>query len=92
MDLQQNPVRVLVQDYGWVHLGLGLIGNITFFIGSIFFLPSFESWKTLGVWLFILGAFLMMVGSLGRLLVDLWEEDAVPTPRRVQERAFDAPS
>jgi hypothetical protein len=92
MDLQQNPVRALVQDYGWVHLGLGLIGNISFFIGSILFLPSLEPWKTLGVWLFILGAFLMMLGSLGRLLVDLWEEDAVPTPRRVRERAFDASS
>ncbi len=69
-----NPIKTLVQDYGWIHLSLGLFGNLAFFVGSILFLPSLEPWKTLGVWLFIVGAFFMLIGSLGRLLVDVWED------------------
>lgn len=71
----RHPIKILVQDYAWIHLGLGLFGNVSFFVGSILFLPSFEPYKTLGVWLFIVGAFFMMIGSLGKLLVDIWEED-----------------
>lgn len=71
-----HPIRTLVQDFGWIHLSLGLLGNATFLAGSILFLPAFEPWKTTGVWLFIVGAFLMAIGSLGRLLVDVWERQA----------------
>jgi hypothetical protein len=70
----ENPVKTLVQEYGWVHLSVGLIGNFTFFIGSLLFLPALEPMKLYGVWLFIAGAFLMTIGSLGRLLVDIWKE------------------
>lgn len=66
-------LSTLVHDYGWVHLSCSLIGNTTFLVGSVFFLPAFEPWKVVGVWLFIIGAFLMTVGSLGRLLVDTLE-------------------
>lgn len=54
---------------------LGLLGNLGFFVGSILFLPSLEQWKTIGVWLFIVGSFFMLVGALGQLLVSLWSED-----------------
>ncbi|HKK31546.1 MAG TPA: YrhK family protein [Alphaproteobacteria bacterium] len=67
-----NPIRILVRDYGWVHLSLGLFGNIAFFVGSVLFLPRFEPIQTIGVWLFIVGAFFMAIGSLGRLLLSLW--------------------
>lgn len=69
-----NPLRTVVQDYSWIHLTLGMTGNATFLIGSILFLPNFERFQVYGVWLFIIGAFLMLIGSIGRLLVDLWEE------------------
>ena len=68
-----NVIRMVVQDYGWIHLSLGLIGNITFFVGSILFLPQFEEYKTIAVWLFIFGSLLMLLGAAGRLLVDLAE-------------------
>ena len=58
----------LVTDYDWVHTLLGLVGNVAFFVGSIFFL--FESLKTPGVWLFIIGSFGMLIGSVGRVVVD----------------------
>lgn len=66
-----SRVRVLVRDYGWIHLGLGLLGNVAFFAGSILFLPVFDHLQTIGVWLFILGSGLMLIGSLGRLLLDI---------------------
>jgi len=46
---------------------------VAFFVGSILFLPPLERFKTFAVWLFIIGSFFMLVGSIGRLLVDLWE-------------------
>ncbi|WP_296927566.1 YrhK family protein [Thiohalocapsa sp.] len=67
-------IRVLVRDYGWIHLSLGLLGNVAFFVGSILFLPALEAFKVWGVWLFIAGSFLMMLGALGRLLVDVWKD------------------
>lgn len=69
----RNPVKTLVQDFGWIHLTLGLVGNAAFLVGSVAFLPAFEAYKTAGVWLFIVGAFLMLIGSLGELLVRLWK-------------------
>lgn len=41
--------------------------NLIFFIGSIWFL--WESTKMAGVWAFIVGAFGMMVGSIGEAIV-----------------------
>lgn len=66
--------KIVVRDFGSIHLSLGLLGNISFFIGSVLFLPRFELYKTIGVWLFIVGAFFMMIGSIGRLLVDVWKD------------------
>ncbi|MCU7556029.1 YrhK family protein [Alteromonas sp. ASW11-19] len=66
-----SALKLIVNEYGWIHISLGLFGNITFFVGSILFLPTFEEYKTLGVWLFIIGSFFMLIGSLGRLLVDI---------------------
>lgn len=69
----RSALQVLVEDYGWIHLSLGWMGNAAFFFGSILFLPQFEAYKTIGVWLFIVGAFLMWIGSSGRVLVSLWD-------------------
>ncbi len=80
----RNPIKVLVQDYEWIHLSLGLTGNVLFFSGSVLFLPRLTGvqrpdwlameWQTLGVWFFVVGSFLMLVGALGRLLVSIWSE------------------
>lgn len=79
-----NPIKTLVQDYTWIHLGIGLTGNALFAIGSVLFLPVFgeahlpvfgdTEWKTVGVWLFIAGASFMFVGSLGSLLVSIYSK------------------
>jgi hypothetical protein len=66
-------VALLVQDYGWIHRGLGLLGNLAFVAGSVLFLPRFSAQQTLGVWLFIVGSSLMLVGGAGEFAVRLLE-------------------
>ncbi|MDS0294369.1 YrhK family protein [Halogeometricum luteum] len=62
-----DALKTLFHDYEWVHLGLGLIGNVLFFVGSVFFL--YEPLKRLGIYAFIVGSFLMLVGSVGQAVV-----------------------
>jgi len=81
-----NSIKTAVQEFGWIHTGIGLCGNVLFLLGSIAFLPSLTlvqmpwgavvEWQTVGVWLFITGAALMAVGSLGSLLVQVYEAQA----------------
>lgn len=66
-----EAIRRLVRDYDWFHTGVGIAGNLLFFVGSVLFL--FEPTKIVGIWLFILGSFGMLVGSVGRAIVkDVW--------------------
>ncbi|MBK61815.1 MAG: hypothetical protein CL575_02535 [Altererythrobacter sp.] len=64
-------LQTLLHDFGWIHRGIGMIGNLTFVLGSILFLPSFSSLQTIGVWLFIGGSALMFIGALGEFVVSL---------------------
>ena len=75
-----SAIKTLVQDFGWIHTGIGVFGNTSFFAGSILFLPGLGTWQavdmewqTVGVWLFIFGAFFMLVGAVGDLLVSIHE-------------------
>ncbi len=63
------PLRRIAEDYPWIHAGLGLAGNTTFFVGSIFFL--FTGLRVAGTWLFILGSFGMLVDTVGEILLRL---------------------
>lgn len=60
-------VREFMTEFEWIHIGLGLLGNVSFLVGSVFFL--WESLKTAGVWLFIIGATGMLTGSIGSGIV-----------------------
>lgn len=73
----QNKLKTIIKDYGWIHLSLGLFGNGMFFAGSFLFLPTFEEFKTIGVWLFIFGSFFMLIGAVGSLLVGVWKKDSL---------------
>jgi len=46
---------------------------VLFFVGGILFLPAFEACKTIGVWGFIIGSFLMLIGAVGELSVKIVE-------------------
>src|SRR6476660_4599808 len=60
-------IGTTLRDFPWVHLGLGLIGNTLFVVGSVMFF--WDSVKTLAIWLFVLGSLGMLIGSVGELLV-----------------------
>lgn len=62
-----RTLRAIVRDYEWIHIVIGLAGNLAFVVGSVFFLSA--STQTAGVWLFIFGSAFMFVGSAGDALV-----------------------
>ena len=62
-------LRIILHDYGWIHRLIGVIGNLAFVVGSVLFLPAFENYQTVGVWLFIGGSALKLRGALGELLL-----------------------
>lgn len=70
LETRSRVVRATVHHFEWVHTLVGLFGNLSFFVGSILFF--WEAWKTLGIWLFVVGSFAMLLGSLGSALAR-WE-------------------
>jgi hypothetical protein len=60
---------LLIRDYEWVHLVLGLCGNVLFVLGSVFFL--FEALRQPGTWLFVVGSTRMLVGAAGNALIKI---------------------
>lgn len=68
-------LRTLVHDYFYIHLGIGLGGNLLFVIGSILFFKTFEAWYTLAVWMFVTGSSCMFLGSLGQLFKTIYEAE-----------------
>lgn len=54
-------------DMPWVHLAVGLLGNLAFVIGSLFFLsPTLER---AGTWLFVVASWGMFIGVSGEIAV-----------------------
>ena len=64
-----HPLVLLIEDYPWIHLGIGIAGNAAFLVGSVFFL--YANLKTPGTWLFIAGSGGMLIGSLGEAVAKL---------------------
>lgn len=59
-------VREFLRAFPQLHLGIGLVGNVAFVVGSVLFL--IESLKTEATWLFIVGSTGLLVRSLGQAL------------------------
>jgi len=62
-----KAIRGAAYEYPWFHRWMGLIGNVSFVIGSIFFLSSRLEFT--GTWIFILASTGMMIDSFGEKLV-----------------------
>lgn len=69
---RRTLIGTLVRDYRWIHVTLGIIGNTSFFVGSIFFL--YKSMETAAIWLFIAGSLGMLIGSVGEAIVNFEEQ------------------
>ena len=61
--LSGTAIRDFIENNPWVHTAIGLFGNASFFVGSVFFL--FESLQRAGVWLFIAGSAGMLIDRVG---------------------------
>jgi hypothetical protein len=61
--------REQVHRFRWLHQGIGVLGGLTFFAGSIFFLYH-GVWETAGIWLFIIGSAGMFIGNVGSVIVN----------------------
>lgn len=60
-------IGTFLRDFPWIHLLIGLTGNLLFFVGSIMFFS--DSLETGAIWLFVLGSLGMLMGSLGEIFV-----------------------
>lgn len=60
-------IKDFVRERKWIHVSLGLVGNVSFFVGSILFLS--ETLQPIGTWLFIVGSAGMLVDSIGAAIL-----------------------
>ena len=72
MNAHRHWLKVLVQDFSYIHIGLGLLGNTVFVAGAVFFLSEGLP-QEVGSWLFLTGSIGMLLGSIGSALVKFWE-------------------
>ncbi|MDD7936580.1 YrhK family protein [Actinomycetospora straminea] len=54
-------------DVPWVHLAIGLVGNLAFVVGSLFFLSP--ALTRAGTWLFVVASWGLLIGVLGEIMV-----------------------
>jgi hypothetical protein len=64
---EHRRLGAVLRDFPWVHLGLGLGGNVLFFVGSVLFF--WRTTMTVAIWIFVFGSLGMLIGSVGQLLV-----------------------
>jgi hypothetical protein len=63
----QKIIQDFVRERKWIHVSLGLVGNVCFFVGSILFLS--ETLQPIGTWLFIVGSAGMLIDSIGNAIL-----------------------
>lgn len=59
-------IRRYAHEIPWVHMGVGLFGNLAFVVGSLFFLVP--SLTRAGTWLFVVASWGMLIGVIGEVL------------------------
>ncbi|WP_409180327.1 YrhK family protein [Amycolatopsis sp. VS8301801F10] len=59
-------VKSFVREFPTIHLAVGVIGNVIFFVGSVLFIS--DATELLAIWLFIVGSFGMMLGAIGQAI------------------------
>jgi len=82
-----HPIWTFFHEFEWIHVGLGLMGNLAFVVGSVFFL--FDPLKDPGIWLFVAGSAGMLLGSIGSAVVKL-SRVRPEIERRLEGRPSDA--
>ncbi len=68
MPVSARRFRQRVHHFRWLHQIIGVLGGLTFVVGSICFLYE-DVWRTVATWLFIIGSAGMFIGNLGNVVV-----------------------
>ena len=77
-------IKAFVREFPTVHLVIGVIGNLVFFVGSILFI--WQATELLAIWLFIAGSFGMLLGAIGQALYLRERHRLNGAPGRQQDR------
>lgn len=66
--MDRARLRQLATGFTWLHQGIGVLGGVTFLVGSVLFLYD-GLLQRAAVWLFIVGSAGMLVGNVGSALL-----------------------
>jgi hypothetical protein len=58
-------IRRYAHDIPWVHMGVALVGNFAFVVGSLFFL--YPELTRAGTWLFVVASWGLLIGVIGEI-------------------------
>jgi YrhK-like protein len=77
---ERRALGVFVRRFPEIHLGIGLVGNAVFLVGTVLFMAGPEA---VGIWFFLVGSSGMFLGALGEVLRvqgmrRLWRTDTDP--------------
>ena len=69
----EHWAQLLTRKFPYIHIGIGLVGNLLFVAGSVLFHPSLGGNSVVAGYLFIAGSTLMFVGAEGRGMKTMFE-------------------
>ena len=77
---QSRALGMFIRRFPQVHLGIGLLGNAVFIVGTVMYLSNRDD---IGIWFFLVGSCGMFLGSLGEVFrikgkQRLWQSDIDP--------------
>jgi hypothetical protein len=77
---RRRALGMFVRRFPELHLGVGLVGNGVFLVGTVLFMTQRQD---IGIWFFLVGSSGMFLGALGEVLRiqgkrRLWRTDTDP--------------
>ncbi|MHA6783710.1 YrhK family protein [Pseudonocardia saturnea] len=79
--MNRTRLEQVATEFKWLHQGIGVLGGVTFFVGSILFLYD-GLLQRVAVWLFIVGSAGMLVGNVGNALITYERHELEDTSSR----------
>jgi len=78
--MNRAELRRVSTEFRWLHQAIGVVGGLTFFLGSVLFLYD-GVLQRVAVWLFIVGSAGMLVGNVGNALITYERHELENTSR-----------
>lgn len=66
MNFLYKTLSICIRRYRWIHLTIGIIGNLLFLSGAVLFLRESD----IAGWFFITGSLGMLLNALGDLIAE----------------------